>query len=473
MNIPTKSATRHRKGTVLASAHGIPPIVPGRLPLLGHGLSMAGSSNRLKFMRDVRAYGPIVRIRLGPKSVAVVNDPTLIHEMLTRQADAFSKGLLLEGLKLFNKDALPITEGRVHLTRRRQMHPPFHREMVRSYVEKMVRTSAPAIDSWDPSTTFDMKTEMQLITQNVVMSALFSSVPAREPARVILESVDTVFRAALLKVLLPIRALESLPTRGNRKIAAASSALRDGVTEIIEDHQTRPDSYQDLISLLMNTQDDGGRAMDGNDILSEVTALLAASSETTAVVLSWLFYELSRNPDLERRLHEEVDTALAGDELTADHLGRLPFTGRLVQETLRLYAPWFLTRQALRDVRLGKTVLPAGTDVIFSPYAVHRDPSLYPNPDRFDPDRWHPDRPQPPREAFLPFGAGKRMCIGDVFAETEAKVVTALIASRWRLKAAPMRGSVRAVGQMTTQPSRLRMIPELRTDAPDRSAQSV
>lgn len=434
---------------------------------------MAGSSSRLKFMRDVRAHGPIVRIRLGPKSVAVVNDHTLIHEMLTRQADAFSKGLLLEGLKLFTKDALPITEGRVHLARRRQMQPPFHKEMVRGYVEKMVSTTAPAIDSWAPTTTLDMKTEMQLLTQNVVMSALFSSVPAREPARVILESVDTVFRAALLRVLLPERALESLPTRGNRKTAAASAALRNAVTEIIEDHQRRPDSYQDLISLLMSAQDDTGKAMDGDDILSEVTALLAASSETTAVVLSWLFYELSRNPDLERRLHEEVDSVLAGDELTAGHLGQLPFTGRLVQETLRLYAPWFLTRQALRAVRLGSTVLPAGTDVIFSPYAVHRDPSLYTDPDRFDPDRWHPDRPQPPRGAFLPFGAGKRMCIGDVFAETEAKVVTALIASRRSLKAAPMRGSVRAVGEMTTQPSRLRMIPELRTDAPKRSAQSV
>lgn len=434
---------------------------------------MAGSSSRLKFMQDVRAHGPIVRIRLGPKSVAVVNDPALIHEMLTRQADAFSKGLLLEGLKLFSKDALPVTEGRAHLARRRQMQPPFHREIVRSYVEKMVSTTAPAIESWDPATTLDMKTEMQLLTQNVVMSALFSSVPAREPARVILDSVDTVFRAALLRVLLPIRAPEKLPTRGNRKIAAASSALRNAVTEIIEDHQRRPDSYQDVISLLMNTQDDAGKALDTNGILSEVTALLAASSETTAVVLSWLFYELGRNPDLERRLHEEVDSVLSGDELTADHLSHLPHTGRLVQETLRLYAPWILTRQALRAVRLGKTVLPAGTDVIFSPYAVHRDPTLYANPGRFDPDRWHPDRPQPPREAFLPFGAGKRMCIGDVFAETEAKVVTALIASRWSLKAAPMRGSVRAVGEMTTQPSRLRMIPELRTDAPDRSAQSV
>lgn len=98
--------------------------------------------------------------------------------------------------------------------------------MVRGYVEKMVSTTAPTIDSWDPATTLDMKTEMQLITQNVVMSALFSSVPAREPARVILESVDTVLRAALLRVLLPKRALETLPTRGNRKIAAARGSVR-------------------------------------------------------------------------------------------------------------------------------------------------------------------------------------------------------------------------------------------------------
>lgn len=422
-------------------------------------------------MQHVRPYGPIVRIRVGPKSMTVVNDPDLIHAMLTREASRFGKGLLFENLKLFGEDALPIAEGRFHLMRRRQMQPSFHRNMVSSYVGKMVSTASSTIDSWEPDTARDMKTEMQLIAQNIVMSTLFSSAPARERALVILDSVDTVFRAALFRSLLPMGPLDNLPTRGNRKIAAANAVLRGAVTEIIEDHRRRSDSYEDVISLLMGARDDAGKPLDTIEILSEVTALLAAGSETTAVVLAWLFYEVGRNPDLERRLHEEVDSVLADGELTGDRLGELPFVGRLVQETLRLYAPWLVTRQAREDVRLGETVVPGGTNIIFSPYAVHRDPDLYADPDRFDPDRWLPDRPQPSRESFIPFGAGKRMCIGDVFAVTEAKVVTALVASRWRLRAVP--GPVEPVGQITTHPSNLRMIPELRTKAAARSAQSL
>ncbi|MEV8334278.1 cytochrome P450 [Streptomyces niveus] len=469
--MPTSQRLGKGKEPVLDSAPKIPPVVPGRLPLLGHGHLMAGSSSRLEFMRRVRAYGPIVRISVGPKYAAVVNDPFLIHEILTKEADAFSKGVLFEKLKLFSADALPVAEGPVHLARRRQMQPAFHKEMVSSLVEKMAGAAASTIDSWIPATTLDVKTEMQLIAQNVVMASLLSSTPDRGPALAILESVDTVFRAALRRALLPVRALENLPTRGNRRIAAASTVLRTAVSEIIEDHQRRPDSYQDVISLLMGAHDDAGKPLDSGDILSEVTALLAAGSETTAVVLAWLFYELDRNPELERRLHDEVDSVVAGGELTADHLGQLPYTGRLVRETLRLYAPWFVTRQALRPVRLGKTVLPAGTDVIFSPYAVHRDPDLYTDPERFDPDRWRPDRPQPPREAFVPFGAGKRQCIGDMFAVTEATVVAALVASKWRLRAVP--GPVRRVGAITTHPSGLHMITELRNDVPARSAVSV
>ncbi|MEV0779787.1 cytochrome P450 [Streptomyces sp. NPDC050428] len=453
------------------SAPGIPPLVPGRLPLLGHGLFMAGGSGRLKFMERVRAHGPIVRIKVGPKDVTVVNDPTLIHEMLTSQADEFTKGLLFEKLKLFGKDALPVAEGKPHLRRRRLMQPAFHRQQIAGYVNTMREAVEPYVASWDGGTALDVKTEMQLMAQSVVMSALFSATPRRDPAYTILNSVDTVFTTALQRALLPISALERLPTRRNRKAEAASSALRTAVAEIIAEHRAHPDTYDDIVSLLLTAQDDTGATLPDDEILSEIVALLAAGSETTAVVLAWLFHELGRNPDMERRLHEEVDSVLAGEELTADHLGQLPYTGRLVQETLRLYAPWLVTRQALRTVRLGETVLTAGADVIFSPYAVHRDPGLYDNPERFDPDRWHPDRPQPPREAFLPFGVGKRMCIGDAFALTEAKVITAFVASRWRLKAVP--GSVRPVGEITTHPSRLRMIPEPRTDAQDRSAQSV
>ncbi|MFE4497128.1 cytochrome P450 [Streptomyces niveus] len=432
--------------------------MPGGLPLVGHGHLML--RDRLGLMQKARGHGPIVRITVGPRRLTVVNNPGLIHGMLTREASAFSKGELFEQLKLFGGNPLPIAEGDAHLRRRRQMQPGFHKTMVSGYVEDMAATASSAIEAWEPGARLDVMTEMQLIAQSVVMSALFSSVPDREQAHLIVRSVDTVFRTAIRRSLFPVRALDALPTRGNRRIAAANAVLRTTVAGIIEDHRNRPD-YEDVVSLLMAAHDDAGEPLSGEDILSEVTALLAAGTETTAVTLAWLLHELGRNPELERRLHQEVDSALGTNRPTADHLGQLPFTGRLVRETLRLYAPWIVTRKALRAVPLGGTVLPAGTDVIFSPYAVHRDPALYTDPDRFDPDRWLPDRPQPPKEAFIPFGSGRRMCIGDVFATTEAIVVMALIASKYRLK--PVPGAVRRVGAITTHPFGLYMIPELRS----------
>ncbi|WP_405819219.1 cytochrome P450 [Streptomyces sp. NBC_00838] len=446
--------------TAVHGAPGIPPLVPGGFPLVGHGPSLVGGSRRLTFMESVRAHGPIVRIKVGPRDVVVVNSPELIHKMLTSQADEFSKGLLFEKLKLFGKDALPVAEGKPHLRRRRLMQPAFHRQQIAGYVTTMRETVEPYIASWDGGASLDLKTEMQLMTQGVVMSALFSASPPREPACTILNSVDTVFRTAIKRALLPVSVLERLPTRTNRKAKAASSALRAAVAEIVAEHRAHPDAYDDIVSLLLTAQDDTGAALPDDEILSEIVALLAAGSETTAVTLAWLFHELGRNPEMERRLHEEVDSVVGGTELTVDHLVELPYTGRLVQETLRLYAPWLVTRQAISEVTLGEFTLPAGTDLIWSAYALHRDPNLYTDPLRFDPDRWLPERTQPPKGGFIPFGSGKRMCIGDTFAWTEATVITALVALKWQLTPEP--GAVKALGEITTHPSQLRMVPRPR-----------
>lgn len=443
----------------MTTAMNIPPFAPGKLPLVGHAVPLI--KDRLAFIQRLRTHGPIVRITVGPKTMTVVNSTELIHKMLTSQADEFTKGLLFEKLKLFGKDALPVAEGKPHLRRRRMMQPAFHREQIAGYVTTMRDTVQPYIAGWDGGAPLDLKTEMQLMTQGVVMSALFSAAPERDPAYTILNSVDTVFKTALQRALLPVSALERLPTRRNRKAKDAGGALRAAVTEIITQHRAHPDAYDDIVSLLLTAQDETGATLPDDEILSEVTGLLAAGSETTAVVLAWLFHELGRNPDLERRLHDEVDSVLARGPLTAEHVPRLPYTRRLVSETLRLYSPaWLVTRQAVSDVRLGEFTLPAGTDVIWSAYALHRDPGLYPDPLRFDPDRWLPERPQPPKGAFIPFGSGKRMCMGDAFAWTEATIITALIASRWRLR--PTSGTVRPVGAITTHPSSLRMVPELR-----------
>ncbi|WP_330177312.1 cytochrome P450 [Streptomyces sp. NBC_01498] len=443
----------------MSTSLNIPPIAPGKLPLIGHTLPLI--KDRLAFLQSLRTHGPIVRVTVGPKTLTVVNSPELMHKMLTSQADEFTKGLLFEKLKLFGKDALPVAEGKPHLRRRRLMQPAFHRQQIAGYVTTMRETVEPYIASWDGGTPLDLKTEMQLMTQGVVMSALFSATPPRGPARTILDSVDTVFTTALKRALLPISVLERLPTRGNRKVRAAGITLRTTVADIIAEHRAHPDTYDDIVSLLLNARDESGEPLPDDEILSEVVGLLAAGSETTAVVLSWLFHELGRAPELERRLHEEVDSVLAEGPLTAERVPRLVLTRRLVSETLRLYSPaWLVTRKAVAEVRLGEFTLPAGSDVIWSAYTLHRDPQLYPDPLRFDPDRWLPERPQPPKGAFIPFGSGKRMCMGDAFAWTEAVLITALVASRWRLRPTP--DTVRPVGEITTHPSSLHMVPELR-----------
>ncbi|MCX5216047.1 cytochrome P450 [Kitasatospora sp. NBC_00240] len=445
-----------------------PPHAPGRLPVVGHVMPLL--RNRLAFMQQLRGHGDVVQIRVGPRPVFVVNSPELIWEMLTAQSANFGKGRLFDKLRLFGGSPLPVAEGQQHLQRRRLMQPSFHRERINSYIDTMSTTAEAALRTWEHGTRLDVLNEMQLMTQGVVMSVLFSSDPERGPAQAIMNSVDTVFQAAIRRAVAPVSAWENLPLPGNRRLRAANALLRRTVGDIVAARRTEPEHPDDLVSLLLDARDEDGRPLDDDEILSEITALLAAGSETTAVTMAWLLHELGRNPDLEERLHQEVDTVLAGDRLTADHLPRLLLTRRLVTETLRLHNPgWIVTRQATVPVRLGTALLPAGADLVWSPYTLHRDPELYHDPLRFDPDRWLPDRPQPPRGAYIPFGAGKRMCIGDGFTWAEATVLTALVASRWTLRHAPG-ATVRPVPAITVHPSSLHMIAEARGTAAARTA---
>ncbi|MFJ1706293.1 cytochrome P450 [Kitasatospora sp. NPDC088346] len=445
-----------------------PPDAPGRLPVVGHVMPLL--RDRLAYMQQLRGHGDVVRIRVGPRPVYVVNSPELIWEMLTAQSANFSKGRLFDKLRLFGGSPLPIAEGQQHLQRRRLMQPAFHRERINSYIDTMITTAQSALRTWRPGARLDVLNEMQLMTQGIVMSVLFSSHPDRDPAQAIMKGVDTVFQAAIRRAVVPVSAPEWMPLPGNRRLRAANSLLRRTVSDIVTARRETPGTQDDIVSLLLDARDEDGRPLDDEEILSEITALLAAGSETTAVTMAWLFHELGRNPDLEQRLHREVDTVLAGGPLTAEHLPRLGHTRRLVTETLRLHNPaWIVTRQATVPVRLGTAHLPAGADLIWSPYALHRDPELYDDPQRFDPDRWLPERPQPPRGAYIPFGAGKRMCIGDGFTWAEATVLTALIASRWTLR--PVPGStVRPVPAITVHPSSLHMTAEARGHAAAREA---
>jgi cytochrome P450 len=198
--------------------------------------------------------------------------------------------------------------------------------------------------------------------------------------------------------------------------------------------------------------------MSDAQVCDEVISLLIAGTETPAITLAWAFHALADHPEAEQRLHAEIDAVIGESPISKHTITELEYSGRILNEILRLHPVLVFTRRAITQTVLGGLCIPPGTEVAYSPYALHRDPGIYLEPTRFDPDRWLPDRAVylPPR-TFNPFGAGHHKCIGDTFAWTELHIIMATIARRWRLHLAEGH-SVRQVIAEVPRPNALPMI---------------
>ena len=191
----------------------------------------------------------------------------------------------------------------------------------------------------------------------------------------------------------------------------------------------------DLLSDLLRAQDVDGSFMTDQQLRDEVMTMLLAGHETTALALSWAWYLLAMHAEAQAKLHEEVDRVLSGRLPNVADVAQLAYTNSVVRETMRLYPPaWVVTRGAAEDVEIGKYVVPAGSNIIVSPWVTHRDIRFFPNPEAFDPERWSGETEQAlPRFAYFPFGGGPRMCIGNNFALMEAAVLLAAVAQRFQV----------------------------------------
>jgi pentalenene oxygenase len=235
----------------------------------------------------------------------------------------------------------------------------------------------------------------------------------------------------------PISWWERIPTRSNRLFDEAQARLREVINQTISDYRQANSDQGDVLSILVNARDEAtGQGMTDQEIHDQVMTILIGGTETTGNTLAWTFYLLAEHPEIEERLHAEVDGVLGGRPPRFADLPHLVYTRRVLTETLRMYPPaWLLSRTTSREVELAGRRLPPGTPVFYSPYMLGRDPDLFPNPGRFDPDRWLPDRAATlPRDAVLPFGGGGRKCIGDDFGMAETTLTLAATAARWRLR---------------------------------------
>jgi cytochrome P450 len=435
------------------------PLMPGGRRVLGHALEFG--RDPLALLLRAREHGDVVRIRFGPLQVYVLNNPDVIRQALVGEARKLGKGLNFGRAKRLIGNGLVMSEGESHHRQRRLMQPAFHRTEIARYAGTMRDVAVPRISTWPDGGTLALDREMRSITLTVLTRTLLSS-------DIGADAIDEIER--LLRVLLSelvargitanVPGLAWVPTRSNRRFRVASRRLNALLTDIIDGYQRAGADHGDLISILMHARDDDtGAGMTSKQLRDEATTLVIAGSETTGNTIAWTCYLLARHPQVQERLQEEVDRALAGADASYETLDGLPFTRAVITEALRLYSPvWILPRRALADVELGGHLLRAGSRIFFSPYALNRDPRLHRDPDRFDPDRWATGYSRSRmRATFFPFGQGIRNCIGEGFAWTESTLLLSAIAARWQLQLADG-ADVHPVLSSTLVPSELPII---------------
>jgi cytochrome P450 len=268
-------------------------------------------------------------------------------------------------------------------------------------------------------------------------------------------------------VILPYaEMLQHYPLPGMRRFRRARARLDAIVYRMIQEHRQEDRDRGDLLSMLLAARYDDGSAMSDQQIRDEVMTILLAGYETMANALTWTWYLLSQNPDVEQRFHSEVDSVLQGRSPVFEDAPKLKYTEMVLSESMRLYPPaWAMGRYALGDFALGPYYLPRGTNIFVSQYVTHRDPRYFPDPERFDPERWTPEaKTARPRFSYFPFGGGARQCIGESFAWMEGVLVLTTLAQRWRLRLLPGH-PVERQALITLRPKYgMKMTVEARTD---------
>jgi cytochrome P450 len=326
------------------------------------------------------------------------------------------------------------------------MQPAFHRERVAAYGPAMVERGGRMLERWKDGETRDVHRDLMRLTLEIAAETLFGASVESDAERVS-AALDVLMDAnTSTRRLLPLA--RHLPTADNRRYSAAVGELDRIVYRIISQRRAEMGAEaagvgarrSDLLSLLLQAQDDDGSRMNDRQLRDECITLLLAGHETTALALTWTAYLLASDSAVQKKFHAELDRVFGGPGIAGraprvEDVGRLPYTECILRESLRLYPPaWLMPRVAAEACEIHGYHVPKGASVLVSQYIVHRDPRYFSEPERFDPGRWTEAFARGlPRFAYFPFGGGPRLCIGNNFALLEATLLLALLGQRFRL----------------------------------------
>ncbi len=378
-------------------------------------------------------YGPVFTLRVFHGNVVFMLGPEANHYVTVSHADNFRwrEGHMGELIPLLG-DGLLTIDGDFHRRSRKAMLPVFHRERIAKSAETIFEEARVAVDDLPGSGRFDLYHWTRRLALRIAMRALFGLDPDRagrgfDAARAFEDALAFYSRDYFLQIARG-------PGSPWRRMHKARAALDRLILEEIARRRTTGERGDDLLSLLLDTRDDDGHALDDAHVRDEVMTLLFAGHDTTTSTVSFLFHELSHNPDVRERLEEELDAAGA---LGAEHLdgSALPYLEMTIDETLRKYPPaWIGPRRSVHSFTFAGVQVPGDAFVNYCSWASHHLPHVFADPAAFRPERFEPEaRAKLPKGAYVPFGGGSRTCIGMRFGQAEVRAIAALLARRLRL----------------------------------------
>jgi cytochrome P450 len=376
---------------------------------------------------------------LAVQRVVFLSAPELIESLLVKQHKDFHKDPGFEALRYLLGNGLLTSEEEFHLKQRRLIQPAFHKKRIDLYGESMVGYAQEMSARWQDGATMDIHSEMMAVTLSIIAKTLFNADVSSETAKVA-EALDTVIHYHERYFSQAAgRFFEMLPIESSRKMKRSLATLDSIIYRFIEEHRRSGQDSGDLLDMLLQGKyEDDGTGMSDKQLRDECITLFLAGHETTAIAMSWTWYLLARHPEIEARLHEEIDRVLQGRPATAADVEHLEYTRRVFTESMRLYPPAFgFGRQAIRDTQLGPYKIRKGDVIVVSSIITQQLDRYYEHPQTFDPDRWLPERSESRHKfAYFPFGGGVRKCIGESFAWMEGILLLATFAQHWKMRLA-------------------------------------
>ncbi len=404
--------------------------------ILGSLKEVAVNPIRL-FMESTDKYGDIVRFRFAKLVAYLISNPDYIKYVFIDNASNYRKASTYKKLKPILGEGLLTSEGNLWQKQRKFFQPIFQRNKMEGFFDTITDSINLMLEKWESlapeDSLIDISAEMMNVTLGVTTQALFSKDISNEAVE-LRQAFTIALEYANHRMTSLVSFSEYLPTSFNRRYKKAYEILERFVYDLISERKGKESQYHDLLStMLFGEVSAKDEKMSDKQIRDEIMTFILAGHETTANTLSWAWYLLAVNPEVKKKLDNELKIVLNGKKPTYQDLKELKYTAMIIQEVMRLYPPiWIIERDALQDDEIGGYFIPAGAMMMLSPYVTHHSPLLWEKPEEFIPERFLPELiAKRAKFAYFPFGGGSRQCIGNHFAMMEAQLLIAIIAQKF------------------------------------------